>query len=202
MNPLDLAGIEYIRLMTEEPQPQALKLPAYLRSPVCVGEYFSPNPKVKNAGPPHITIYTRPLYYGIPGPLKYSPVATLRAAFVLAHEVGHHLIARRGYVYAPAEEYKPPGTRDGRREGAANRYAVDLVRGMSPRWYYRVGLWLSNKVSRLYYEMGLAAWEKGEYVRAAYNWFCSYCANPGDDEAARGHRQAVARANLSGRGDR
>jgi hypothetical protein len=197
MNPLDLAGVEFIHLLPEETESKSLKQPAYLRSPVRVGKYFWPNPKMKNAEPPHISIYTRPLYYGIPSLLKYTPVATLRMAFVLAHEVGHHLIARRGYIIEPTEKYKPPGIRDERREGAANRYAVDLVRSISGRWYYRVGHWLSNKVSQLYYEFGVAAWEKSEYKRAAYYWFCSYCANPEDNEAAGGYQQAVARINLS-----
>jgi hypothetical protein len=157
MNPLDLAGIEFVRLLPEDAESKALKQPAYLRSPVSVGEYFMPNPKAKNAQPSHITIYTRPFYYGIPWPFMYTPVATMRMAFVLAHEVGHHLIARRGYVYEPTEVYKPPGSRNERKEGTANRYAVNLVRSMSARWYYRLGHWLGKKISEWYYEFGAGA---------------------------------------------
>jgi hypothetical protein len=197
MNPLDLAGIEFIRLLPEDAESPALKQPAYLRSPVRVGEYFMPNPRAKNAGPPHITIYTRHFYYGIPWLFKYTPVTTVRMAFVLAHEVGHHLIARRGYVYEPTEVYKPPGFRDERAEGLANRYATNLVRSMSARWYYGLGHWLGNKISWWYYELGAGAWEKGEYKRAAYFWFCSYFANPENNKAERGYQQALARVNLS-----
>lgn len=197
MNPLDLTGIAFIRLRPDVKTDSKTTQPDYLRSPVCVGEYFKPNLKVKTAGPPHINIYTRPLYYGIPWLFKYSPVATLRMAFVLAHEVGHHLIARRGYVYEPTERYKADGIHDERQEGTANRYAVDLVRSMSQRWHYKVGHWLSNKISRWYYRLGAAEWEKGAYERAAYNWFCSHCANPENHDAAVGYRQALARINPS-----
>ena len=197
INPLDLVGIEFVRLMPEEPESQAQKQPTHLRSPVCVGEYFRPNPKAKNPAPPHITIYTRPFYYGIPWLFKYSPAATVRMAFVLAHEVAHHLIAHRGYVYEPNEVYKPPGMRDARKEGAANRYAANLVNAMSGRWYFRLGHWLGQKISWWYYERGAGAWERGEYDRAAYFWFCSYFADPENSEAGRGYQQAVARINLS-----
>lgn len=198
MSPLDLTGIDFIRLRPEEEtDSKTSKQPDYLRSPVCVGVYFKPNPKVKSAGTPHINIYTRPFYYGIPSLFRYSPVATLRMAFVLAHEVGHHLIARRGYVYEPTERYKPGGIHDERQEGTANRYAVDLVRSMSARWHYRVGHWLSNEISRWYYHLGAADWEKGKYERAAYNWFCSHSANPENHDAAVGYQQALARLNPS-----
>jgi hypothetical protein len=198
MNPLDLAGIDFVRLLVEEQtDAKASKQPAYLRGHT-IGVYSNPNPKVKNAKAPHITIYSRPFYYGIPSLFRYSQVATLRMAFVIAHEVGHHLIARRGYVYEPTERYKPYGIPDARQEGAANRYAVDVVRSMSAHWYYKVGHWMSNRISGWYYELGVAAWEKLEYERAAYNWFCSYFANPENHEASVGYKNAVARANSSG----
>lgn len=196
MNPLDLTGIDVIRLRREAETDSKTKIQSdYLRSPVCVGVYFKSNPKVKSAGRPHITIYTRPFYYGTPSLFKYSPVATVRMAFVLAHEVGHHLVARRGYVYEPTEPYKPDGIHDERQEGVANRYAVDLVRSMSARWYYRFGHWLGNEISRWYYELGAADWKKGAYERAASNWFCSHSANPENHEAAVGYKQALARLN-------
>lgn len=198
MNPLDMAGLDCIRLLAEETDDaKGSKQPDYLRSPVCIGKYYWPNPKLSKNLAPHITIYTRAFYYGIPSIFKYSFLATLRMAFVLAHEVGHHLIARRGYVYEPTEKYKPFGVDDERREASANRYAIGLVRSMSKRWYYRIGHWLSNKISRWYSGFGLVAWEKGEYKTAAYYWFCSYCANPENVEAAGGYQQAVKRINLS-----
>ena len=196
INPLDLAGIEYIRLLRgEDAGPNETGQATYLRSPVCVGEYSNPNLKLKNPKAPYITIYTRPFYYGIPWLFRYSPVATLRMAFVLAHEVGHHLIARKGYIFAANETYKPYGMDDEREEGTANRYAVDLVRRMSARWYYRIGHWLSNKISDWYYNFGQAAWEKGEYDEAAYNWFSSHCANPENHDAALAYKRALAKIN-------
>ena len=194
MNPLDLAGVNFIRLLpAKDDAAGAREGDDYLRSPVTVGEYVTPNPRAGSDWVTHINVYTRPFYHGIPSLFKYTPVATLRMAFVLAHEVGHHLIHRRGYVFEPAERYKPLGFHDERQERVADRYALELWRRMSARPHYRAWMWLGHKISRWYYNLGVAAWERGEYRRAAYYWFCAYCGDPENLEADRGYRQAVAR---------
>src|SRR6266540_2197043 len=94
ISPADLRGLEYIRLIDLEPEePEASILPAFLRGFTHNGRYL----KKDLAEPPRILLYTQDLYLGIPSILKWTQVATLRIAFTLAHEVGHHVIATRGY---------------------------------------------------------------------------------------------------------
>lgn len=196
INPLDLVGVESIHLLDEETlTTEARKQPFYLRDSVCGGEYLDQrNKRQKQVS--RIKIYTRHLYHGIPSLFKLSPIATLRTAFVLAHEVGHHLIERRSYIYEPTEEYQPYGISkkyDGRHERMANSYARDVLRSMCAVWYYRIGRWLGGFISRQYFYRGIVVWKKHQYRRAAYYWFCSYLADPDNTDAARGHMQAVTR---------
>ena len=197
LNPFDLAGIESIRLLDEENlTPELQKQPFYLRGSVCLGQYIDRNTKKKKQQA-YIDIYTRHLYLGIPSLFKFLPVATLRVAFGLAHEVGHHLLTRRGYIREPTEKFKPYYVDKGRHEEMANNYALGVIRSMSAIWYYRLGRRLSRLFSEWYFDYGAVVWEKREYKRAAYYWFCSYFNDPDNVEAAHGYKTALAKFNDS-----
>src|SRR5438105_4280886 len=53
--------------------------------------------------PPYIMLYARQIYRGIPRCLWWTTLPTLRIVKSLAHEIGHHLAATRGYVIQPGE---------------------------------------------------------------------------------------------------
>jgi hypothetical protein len=67
-------------------------------------------------------------------------MATLKLARTLAHEIGHHVIATRGYVYKPWEKYQPRnGIRDPFAEKMADAYASDVINKMLTSWLYKFG---------------------------------------------------------------
>ena len=76
--------------------------------------------------PPLIGLVSEVLFAGLPGVFKYTPLATLRIAEVLAHEVGHHLIHTRGYVFNPNELHN--GKNGAEAEGLADLYAAEKNR--------------------------------------------------------------------------
>src|SRR5262249_11762420 len=124
-NPLDLAGVEIIRVMEEQPSEESLRKPTpfYLQDSACLGEYKK---RAKHLG--SINLYTRNLYIGVPALFRVTPVATLRVAFTLAHEIGHHIVARRGFIYEPTEQFKLKEFNDEYQEALVNRFARDAVR--------------------------------------------------------------------------
>ena len=190
INPLELAGVEAILLMEEEApdNPNLKQAPFFLRGSACLGEY-----KRKEKRSAEIVLYTRYLYLGIPAFFRLTPVATLRVAFTLSHEIGHNLVARRGFVFEPIEKFKLKAFNESYQEGLVDRFACEAIRRMSREWQYRAGRWLSKRISGWYYVHGMADWDRKDYKRAAYHWFCAFYADRENDDAIRGWQQAVAR---------
>src|SRR5215813_8716140 len=137
LSPLDLDGIAFIKLMDEieEPQPSAQDWhkQAKVEGRCINGLYFAAEGKALA----HIVLYARDLYRGIPRLYRWTTVPTLSISYTLAHEVGHHLIATRGYVFQPHEKFKD----DANREDFCNRYAFHVTQKMMAHWYYRLGQW-------------------------------------------------------------
>lgn len=182
IKPFDLAGIEYICLMNEDSSdPEARKQPVYLRGIFYPGEYVKGN-KHKT----HINLYTRDAYIGIPSLLKFTPIATLRIGHIIAHEVAHHIISEKGYIYEPTEKYKYKAskTADKHEEVMCDKYAFEVLRRMFANWYYNLGRLLTQKLSNLLFEGGIKWWKEQNYKKAAYYWFYAYCADPGNADAA------------------
>lgn len=190
LDAVDVAGIDYICLEDEEPSDLAAqKKPAYLRGFTYNGRYVCGT----KGEATYINLYTRDLYMCIPLPMKFLPVATLRFAFTLAHEVGHHVIARRGYIYTPAETYKPYGIYDEKKERICDRYAHDVIRKMYKNWYYKLGPFFARRLSNFFFDYGAVSWESRSYREAAHYWFCAYRLNPNNDEAAIAYHKALER---------
>jgi hypothetical protein len=116
----DLAGIDSIRLLKKSPDAvDTDQAPVYLRGVFNPGDYTKVNEHAH-----HVSLYTQELYLGLPRLLRLTPVATLRVSFVLSHEIGHHLIAHRGYIHEPTEKYKPGGIYDENKESMADNYEI------------------------------------------------------------------------------
>ena len=99
----DLFGIEEI-VLEEQLGPATTTSPEWHhkiegRNLAVGGQYFGPQGDL----PASIVLYVVSLYRGIPKVYWLSPVITLQLARILAHEVGHHLIKQRGYVFERGE---------------------------------------------------------------------------------------------------
>jgi peptidoglycan/xylan/chitin deacetylase (PgdA/CDA1 family) len=189
VNPIDLDGIEAVKIVDEPPlSPKEKKQPYYLRQ-IISGRYVRKQQR-QNA---HILLFTKNLYFGLPLLLKFTPIATLQIAMTLAHEIGHHLISHRGYIYLSNENYADSE----KREIMADRYAYEALRKMSSKWYYRYSLKFSFWLSNFYYDYGLVTWQNQEYDRSIYYWACAYALNPENIEALHGYKKAIVKRNSS-----
>lgn len=184
---IDLEGITSVRLLSSDTDGAShSSLTAYLAGVFTPGEYERVNKHTS-----HINLYTKCLYTAIPVALMPAPMATLRVALVVAHEVGHHLIAQRGYIYSSKEKYKAGGKYDINKELTANNYAYSVLRRMTSSPYYKIGQWMSRAFSAICYEIGYVAYQKKNYKRAAYYWFIASSNNPADHVAENSYRRAM-----------
>jgi len=129
--------------------------------------------------PPSIVLYMDSAYRGIPKIYWLSPVMTLQLAHTLAHEVGHHLIEERGYVFERGEKIE---WREYREE-LANRYSFSVRQRMLRRWHYRVASWLTRDLAGWHYAIGIADWNEGRYEQAATRWEIAFCLDPNRQDA-------------------
>lgn len=185
----DLAGLELIRAIDECPDdPEYIKLPLYLVGFLYNGHYSL---KTKDR-PAEIVLYANDIYFGIPKLLMASPMATLRVARTLAHEVGHHVIATRGYIYKPWEKYKPwDGVRDPYSEKMADQYASDVIQRMLGHWPYKFGKLLARMLSSFLYQAGIQEYWDGNYQSSASLQARAESLNPENEEAGQCYRHAM-----------
>ncbi len=180
INQDDIEGIYCIRLLDQLPEPtdESEEWYSHARAnghEVC-GWY---TPKEKGT-PAYITLHIGDIYRAVPCAYWWTTVPTLLITRVLAHEVAHHLVAKRGYIFRRGErlnhrEYE---------EAAANRYAFSVIERMQERWVYRIGRWLIKDLADHHYIIGMLDWKEKKYSKAADRWYKAWCLNPNLDEAA------------------
>lgn len=150
INPLDVKGISFIRLMDDLPKPtdrsphwhRDLKRRYLYLNGLYVGKY--------KTEPAHINLYVRNLYRGIPFFLAFTPIPTLTLAYILGHEVGHHLIYTRGYIFQPTEVFKHKEIV----EEFCDRYAVGILKKMLANRRYRFWRWTVKRLADWHLAMG------------------------------------------------
>lgn len=135
---------------------------------------------------PSIVLYMDSAYRGIPKVYWLSPVMTLQLARTLTHEVGHHLIEERGYVFERGENIEGHEYQ----EELANRYSYSVRKRMLRRWHYRVASWLTQDLAGWHYAIGIADWRKGRYEQAATRWEITFCLDPNREDADFWYHQA------------
>lgn len=170
ISPPDLDGIAFIQLADEIEEPNA-KSPDWHKwakeeGTGVNGLYMS---QQRNS-PAHIILYVRDLYRGIPSFYWWTTVPTLSISYTLAHEVGHHLIAKRGYIFQSNEKYK----HDENEEDFCNRYAFSVTQKMMKHWYYRLGMWALKDLASWYYIFGCLDWKEKKYKKAAERFYLSF----------------------------
>ena len=195
INPKHLEGLECVRLLDSAPDdPESEAQPPYLRGFLYNGIYNEPSRNGKNEAA-NIFLYTRDLYYGIPKVLRWSPLAKAKIGFILAHEIGHHLIASRGYIFSPDEAYPPArygwGSLDELRnrkdEMAADKYANQVVRR---HFSYLFGRLLADLLSVFLCEGGFRDYKKKRFRTAADRLFRSYILNKENEDAGQYYLRA------------
>lgn len=185
----DLEGLELITVIDECPDdPESTKVPPYLRGFLYNGHYSR---KMKSQ-PAQVVLYARDVYFGIPKFFMASPMATLKVARTLTHEVGHHVIATRGYIYEPWEKYKPwNGIRNPYEEKMAEAYAFDVLERMLKRWPYKLGKLMARMISSFLYKAGIQDYWDGNYQLAASLQARAHSLNPENEDAGQCFRHAM-----------
>ncbi|HMG72731.1 MAG TPA: hypothetical protein VK582_04460 [Pyrinomonadaceae bacterium] len=186
IDPLDLEGLEYVRIIDYKPDdPDVSKVPPYLAGFLYCGSYV----KKKGKRPASILLYTHDLYFGIPRLLAPSPMAGLIIASTLAHEVGHHAIETRGYNSKSAAKTKLNSLVDSKKERAATAYASEVVNKLLNSWYFRCGRLLARVCSYYFFKIGNKAHWRGNFKRAAALEFRAYMINTDNVDAWQAYLQ-------------
>jgi hypothetical protein len=185
----DLEGLGSIRVIDDPPDdPEYTKVRPFLRGFLYNGHYS----RKSMTEPAQVVLYARDVYCGIPKLLMSTPMATLKLAFTLAHEVGHHVIATRGYVYQPWEKYKPRAELyDPYKEKMADAYALEVIERMLKHWPYKFGRLMARMLSALLFEAGILNYRYGKYQSAAALGFQAAALNRENADADQCYRHAM-----------
>lgn len=191
ISPLDLDGIAFVRLMNviEEPGPDSPDWHRRAKAKgVCVNGLYL---RRQGKSPAHLVLYINALYRGVPHVYRRTTVQTLNICYTLAHEVAHHLIAKRGYVFQPNEIFP----HEENEEEFCNRYAFGVSKKMMKHWYYRVGMWALRDLARWYYVFGCLDWKDKRFKKAAEHFYTAFHLDRNHDEALYWYRRAKDEGN-------
>ena len=122
----------------------------------------------------YVRLFVADVYRGLRGHLPFyylTPAPVLLITRTLAHEVAHHLVATRGYIFEP-------GDSDHDEESLAEEYARRHLEKMKARRRYRFGRWLMNKLARLHYDSGVVYSSRRDYCAAAECWYMAWRLSP------------------------
>lgn len=138
---------------------------------------------VSKRTPAFITLYASPIYRPIPSYLWWTPVVTLRILRTLAHEVAHHLVATRGYIFEQGEDLADE-------EALANRFSATVLKAAAGKWSYRLGQKGMKLLASRYHLFALIDWEKEDFSAAATRFYNAWDLCPDSEEAAYWYWQA------------
>jgi hypothetical protein len=175
--PPDLVGIGFVRLIDKVP----IDVKLYIKegkikdkTSASIAFYKAAHKK----SPAYVALIVPKILRGVPGWLMWTPAATLLFAHSIAHEVGHHLVSKRGYALHPSET--PRETHSEYEEEMVNRYAFEVTRKMNARWRYRVGRWIINEIASWRNAQGRLAWDEKKYELAKDYFLQAFHLNPDD----------------------
>ena len=145
-----------------------------------VNGWYAP---AQEGAPASIMLYARPIYRSIPSFLWWTTIPTLRINRTLAHEVAHHLIATRGYVFESGEDVADE-------EALANRFSVKVLETTAAKWSYTLGRWCIRDLAEWYYTFAMTDWRKNDFKAAARRFYSAWDLCPDNEEAAYWYWQA------------
>jgi hypothetical protein len=186
IDPSDSHGVEFIRLADDVPE-ESLKYDEEVRQAKADGHnVYGIYYRRRDKNPANILLIVRDTYRPIPPLYRLTPVTTLWIARTLAHEVGHHLVAKRGYVFQPGEKFKHQEIE----EEFCDRYAFGVLKRMQGRRYYRFGMRRLKGLAETQYVFGVMCWERKRYKEAAEHWYNAGQLDPDHKEATRWYWRA------------
>ena len=194
LDPSLLKGLGSIQIESEMPEAaEGLDQTEWARPVRSVGHTAYVNgwyALAQQDGPASIILYARPIYRPIPSFLWWTTVPTLRILRTLAHEVAHHLVATRGYVFEKGEDIADE-------EALANRFSAKVVASTAEKQSYRVGQWCIKDLANWYYTFAMTDWEKKDFNAAARRFYHAWDLYPDNEEAGRWYWEARARAQVT-----
>ena len=171
IDPAHVKGLAYLRLEDEMPTPDH-RAAEWARKAVADGaRVYGWYDEQASTGKSGVILYVHQIYGGVPSILWWSTLPTLRIVRSLAHEVGHHLVAMRGYVIRPGENLE-------NEESLVNQYAASVVHNMMTRWSYRLGEWCLKDLAGWYYAFGAADWRSKKFAKAADKFYLAWDLDP------------------------
>lgn len=187
----DLEGVSFIELVDKTPTPTDAS-PKDVKEAFNEGyDIFGVYHRQSNDGTPYITLNMGDIYAGVPSICYWTTVPILIITYTLAHEVGHHVVAKRGYINKPSEKHQHKQYE----EAFANRYTFALLERMHRKWYYRVGEWIIKNLAEWQYNLGIHCWNRSKYEEAAKHWHTAFSLNPDHNEASFWYWRARAMCN-------
>ena len=187
IHPADLVGVGVIRLIDKTP----IDLMLYLKerraaapTQTALAFYL----KAEKNTPARIVVIVPRVIREIPRWMMWTPAPTLLFARVLAHEVGHHLIERRGYALHPTE--RPVRRLDEYEEEMVDRYAFEVLRRMRRSFRYKLGQRLIDELAGWRNAQGRAAWECGAYAESRDLFLSAFRLKPDVADYAKCYRAA------------
>ena len=121
--------------------------------------------------PCEIVLFVRDIYCGVMPFFYLTSVPVLQITQTLAHEVAHHLVATRGYIFELGED-----TSD--QESLAERYARSILDKMRKSWRYKIAQWMLKQLADIHYSSGVVHSSKQRYCEAAKCWYEAWHLNP------------------------
>jgi hypothetical protein len=175
----DLDGISSIHLVDQLP-PEPNRLPKSAKQAAAQGlslyGWYSRQYKNK---PASISLHIPDILRGVPSIYRLTSAPTILITLTLAHEIGHHLVAKRGYIFQRGESHK-------RRydvEKLCDGYAYIAVGRMREEWYYRFGQWAIKDLADTHYIQAIIDWKNKNYKQVAEHCYKAWTLNPEHREA-------------------
>lgn len=178
INPEDLKGLASVRIEDEMPEFTGV-LPEWAirfgATPENVYGWYAP---AKIGNDAYIMLYARNIYRGVQSCLRLTPVATLRIVRTLAHEIAHHLMAQRGYVFTPADWNQDD------EEQLANRYSEIVLKRMTRKLSFRLSEKIVKEIASWHYALGSADWKYNNFESAARHFYLAWDLDRAHKEAS------------------
>jgi hypothetical protein len=167
-------GISSIHLVDQLP-PEPNSLPKSAKEAAAQGlslyGWYSRQYKKR---PASISLHIPDILRGVPSIYWLTSAPTVLITLTLAHEMGHHLVAKRGHIFQKGESYK-------RRydvEKLCDSYAYSAVARMRQNWYYRFGQWAIKDLADTHYIQAVLDWKNKNYKEAAERCYKAWTLNP------------------------
>lgn len=192
-----LAGLASIRVEREMPERphravQEIEWAKQVRADghvACVNGWYA-EPTATEL--PYIMLYAQPIYRPIPMLFWWSTVPTLRILSTLAHEVAHHLVAKRGYVFDQGEDVTDE-------ESLANQYSASVLQKTAAKLSYRLGQSCLKEIAAWRYAFAMGDWRRKNYKKAAEGFYDAWNLNPEHEQANYWHWRAREMSGLESR---